>query len=647
MRTFLRIKTALIAVLTLLTLALAAMPALIRSTEEAMGRAVKHDIAWIGVHGREEFNEVHRALLLVARDPGQAQIDRARLAYDVMTARLETWRRGAFGALAGQIDGGTGQVEAIRELMARFEAVIERLPAEDALVEGLDIIARVEPMVERMSRAAFMASLDDKSQNQMLLARLQNIQHALIVALSLGGFLLLGLLLRHNALLARAHATQKRVASENIFLATHDGLTRLKNRASVLSHLQKVLEGDMPNRPAVLMIDLDGFKPINDVLGHKAGDALLQSVASRLADALASSLPGIVGRFGGDEFVIVVDHVADMAAVTALGRRILADLHEPHEVEGHRVGIDASIGISFRDGSEASASDLVNSADIALVKAKARGKGLALVYEAGMGEEIAGRQKLESDMAEADFWAEFTPFYQPVVDLATGRIVGVETLARWSHPVRGLVAPAEFIPIAESSGRIVEIGWVILEKACRDALAMPEDVTVAVNISAVQLMRSDAASRIDEIRCRTGLPPSRLKLEVTESVLITDARSVRAALQKLQAMGVAISLDDFGTGFSSMAYLSGFGFNELKIDRSFVKRMTVDRRSMSIVQTIVALARNLDMGTVGEGVETEEQARLLQAAGCSRGQGFLFGRPMPFEMLMDRFRAPQGLREVA
>lgn len=645
MRVFAFLRGPLMAILILLALALGITPFLVRSTEDAMQRALRYDVAWIGVHGREEFHQLMRALLELPPAPGRREVEAVRQAQDIFHARLETWRRGAFKRLAEQLPNGEATLAAIIAEFEALDGLLARLPAGGAAAQALAGARRIEPLVEELSRDAFTQSLDDMSRNRDRLSHLQLGQRILIIALVIGGFLLVGLLVRHNRLLAKAHGAARMAASENAFLARHDPLTRLRNRSSILAVLAEMGAGPAAKSTGcVMMIDLDGFKPINDVLGHKAGDALLTSVAERLMGLIGKLPGGSVGRFGGDEFVVVLEANPAQSPPLEVAQAVLQRLHAPHTVDGHRVSIDASIGIALQGGETLSPAEWINRADIALVRAKALGKGRALVYEDGMGEEIAARQRLESDMAEADLWAQFVPFYQPVVDLISGRIVAVETLARWRHPQRGMVSPGEFIPVAESSGRIVDIGWVILEKACRDAALLPPDVTVAVNISAVQLMRTDVHLRIDEIRRRTGLAPSRLKLEVTESVLINDARSVRTALDHMQRMGVAISLDDFGTGYSSLSYLSGFGFNELKIDRQFVHRMVEDARSLSIVQTIVALARGLDMTTVGEGIETEEQARMLLALGCVRGQGYRFGRPEPIEQLQERFAPAAPLR---
>ncbi len=630
------IRSVLMAVLALLLAALASMPFLMQSTEEATERALRHDTAWIGVHGREEYHELLRLLLEHRANPQAVPKETVFQAYEIVIARIETMGAGAFRRLALQLPEGSELLARLAAMAERLDPIMMRLPESDARQEAVTVAKSFQSEIERLSRGVFTASMDDMSESRLRLHWLQRIQRVLIALLVGGGFLLVFLLIRHNRLLVAANRAERQAAAENAFLASHDPLTRLRNRSSVLAELAtRLAPGAWP--VGVLMIDLDGFKPVNDVLGHKAGDALLASVATRLTLVFPADQGNVVGRFGGDEFVVVTDGLAGIDAMMERAEAALTALHAPHEIEGHRIEINATIGLAVGEGALVEASELVNQADVALIQAKARGKGITLLYEHGMGDALARRQRLEGDLAEADLDVEFSPHYQPVVDLQTGRIVAVESLARWRHPQRGMISPAEFIPAAEASGRISDIGWTILAKACRDALLMPPEVTVAVNVSAVQLMRSDFVLRVQSIMGRAGLSPRRLKLEVTESVLITDAGSVRTALEKLQALGVAVSLDDFGTGFSSLSYLSGFGFDELKIDRQFVDAMTGDDRTLAIVQAMVALARSLDMTTVGEGVETEEQELLLRALGCARGQGYRFGRPEPIEVLLQRF----------
>jgi diguanylate cyclase (GGDEF)-like protein len=648
MRTVSFVRSALIATLLLLAFGLAGTPLLIQSSQDAIRGATRHDVAWIGVNGREEFHELKVALLELAAEQRPAGLERVHLTFAITLARLETWSNGTFQRVVLQLPDGPQMLEHIGQRLGELEVIIARLPEPSALSQALALTRQIEADVNKLSRNAFTFSNEETIANRKTLEDLQRLQRTIMLVLGVGGLLLVGLLIRHNLLLARAYRHAEVVAAEKAFLASHDPLTKLANRTSFHASLGDALLRMTPHRrPAVLMIDLDGFKPINDVLGHKAGDALLASVADRLRLAVESVDGALAARLGGDEFAVILPDCAEIGQALSFANALLKSLHQSHEVVGHRVGIDASIGIALHDGSDLTTAELLNRADMALVSAKGAGKGLAMVYEQGMGEAILHRKRLESDMAEADFAAEFVPFYQPIVDLQTRRIVAVEALARWFHPVRGMVSPADFIPVAESSGRIIEIGWVILEKACRDALTFPAGIVVSVNVSAVQLMRNDVHLRIGEILALTGLPAHRLKVEVTESVLINDARTARAALEALQKIGVAISLDDFGTGFSSLSYLSGFGFNELKIDRQFTQGMAHDPRGLAITQTIIALARTLEMTTVGEGVETQEQVDLLKALGCARGQGYLFGKPQPAEQMRRALYPSDNLRAVA
>jgi diguanylate cyclase (GGDEF)-like protein len=648
----------LLVIIASLALSLAVTPFVIRSTDAALDEAVRHDVAWIGAHGREEFNDLTRALLARGGKPDAFDADAVRLAHAIAVSRFTTWGQGAFHALLSDRPDFETQLRAIRSALDDVERLIAFLPELDAATAALDRLDRVAPHVEALSRVSFVASLDMKAQHRVHAARLQLAQRALFGAFLICALLLVGLLVWHNRLLVRAHAAERAAAAESRFLATHDVLTRLHNRASLHTLLSGWIKPGLDadhGAPAVLMIDLDGFKPVNDVLGHRVGDGLLVSVAERLHAAVEAAAGddapaharGIACRIGGDEFVLVLPRLRNVATALALGEQVLLSLRTPHHVHGHPVSIDASIGVAVATDGETAPADLINRADVALGRAKAAGKGLVMLYHPSMDQHLAARQRLERDLVEASVWDEFEPHYQPVVRLSDQQIVAVEALARWTHPTRGPVSPGEFVPIAEASGRIIEIGWTILEKACRDATRMAKPITVAVNFSSMQLMRTDMRERVADILARTGLDPRRLKIEVTESVLISDAKAARAALGELRALGVAIALDDFGTGYSSLSYLGSFPFQELKVDRSFVQAMREDRRAGAIVQTIIDLALALDMEIVAEGIEDADDGARLAAMGCMRGQGWAFGKPVALAQLQQQLAPAPRLARAA
>jgi diguanylate cyclase (GGDEF)-like protein len=428
------------------------------------------------------------------------------------------------------------------------------------------------------------------------------------------------------------------------FLAHHDTLTGLANRTQLRKKIdQSCMQLSQNNVPfCVFILDLDRFKEVNDSLGHPAGDALLKEVAQRLTRELRKD--DVLARLGGDEFAIIQGppRAAGERSVIAtdqrhgaaeLATRILKVLGEPFDLNGNTVGIGCSIGISLApvDGTEAD--DLMKKADLALYKAKSAGRNCFFLFDAEMTKDSDERHRLEADMRAGLGRGEFELLYQPVVDVWTREISCVEALARWRHPVHGLMLPERFIPIAESSGLIVELGEWVLRQACRDAMAWPEYVKVAVNLSAVQIRN---ASLLDVIRLAlndAALPPGRLEIEVTEAVLIDKQSDYLASLNQLRNIGVSVALDDFGTGYSSLSHLILFPFDKVKIDRSFTEHIVERADCAAIVNSITSLGRSLDMVTIVEGVETDRQLETIRAAGATLAQGDLFGEPVAAALL--------------
>ncbi|WP_244977926.1 bifunctional diguanylate cyclase/phosphodiesterase [Aureimonas jatrophae] len=414
-------------------------------------------------------------------------------------------------------------------------------------------------------------------------------------------------------------------------LSLHDTLTGLANRALFRERLDVALESHRleHSRAAVLYLDLDHFKDVNDTLGHAAGDLLLQQVAERLNGCVRPN--DTVARLGGDEFVVIQQAFTQPLDATVLARQILNALQAPYALTGreHRLGV--SIGIAVPDENSQTADVLLKHADIALYVAKEGGRGAAQLYETHMGLEREARRTLETDLAQALERNQFELYYQPLVALEDERIIGVEALLRWRHPERGMVSPAEFIPLAEETDLIVPLGEWVLRTACRQA-AEWTDVVIAVNLSPVQFMHRDIVPLIERILSETGLKPERLELEITEGVLLRDAASARETLNRLKALGVRIAMDDFGTGYSSLGYLNSFPFDKIKIDKSFISDLSVEK-SNAIVRSVIGLGQSLNMVITAEGVETLEQAVFLRGEGCQQVQGYFFGRPVPVNQL--------------
>ncbi|MET0271201.1 MAG: EAL domain-containing protein [Sphingomonas sp.] len=410
-------------------------------------------------------------------------------------------------------------------------------------------------------------------------------------------------------------------------LAFHDTLTGLPNRVAFRETLDQAIGRALrAGEPlAILCIDLDGFKGVNDTLGHPVGDALLRQVGVRLVDLLPDAQ---VCRLGGDEFAIVLAGHADPDRPRAAAQQIADVFAEPILTEGHQIATGASIGIAVVPVDGRDPDELLKNADLALYRAKQDGRGVFRFFEPALDEAARRRRQLELDLRRALKAGEFELHFQPIYHLHSDRIGGFEALLRWHHPSRGMVSPVEFIPVAEETGLIVAIGAWVMHEACRAAMRWPEDVRVAVNVSTLQFRSPGFQSIVLQALSRSGLPPRRLEIEITESVFLEGEQTVLTLLHGLRAMGVRIALDDFGTGYSSLSYLRSFPFDKIKIDRSFVSPVADDSSAAAIVRAIVDLATALHMETTAEGVETEAQLARLRSQGCSSIQGYLFSRPL-------------------
>jgi diguanylate cyclase (GGDEF)-like protein len=410
-------------------------------------------------------------------------------------------------------------------------------------------------------------------------------------------------------------------------LARHDALTGLPNRVALREHMQQVLPAGGTGQLAVLCLDLDRFKIVNDTLGHPVGDALLRAVSERLAACVRKT--DLVVRQGGDEFAVVQRCHGGPEEAAVLARCIIAALSEVFQVEGHQISIGTSVGIVLAGGQNWSTEDLIKSADLALYRAKSEGGGIFRFFEAGMDEEMRFRRQLEVDLRGALAKEELELFYQPLVHVGSGRVSGFEALIRWRHPVRGLVSPAVFIPLAEEIGLIKPIGAWVLRRACADAALWPDGVKVAVNLSPVQFRDSSLPGIVSAALQSSGLAAERLELEITESLMLLDDRAVLTILHDLRALGARIAMDDFGTGYSSLSYLRRFPFDKIKIDQSFIRGLAEQGDSAAIVHAVISLGQSLGMTVNAEGVETEAQLSALRLQGCGEVQGYLFSPPRP------------------
>jgi diguanylate cyclase (GGDEF)-like protein len=460
------------------------------------------------------------------------------------------------------------------------------------------------------------------------------------IGITLAGFAVLaGLVLRYMR-----HTASTIAAGENRLrhLALHDPLCGLPNRIFFGERLEAAIASVKEGRSsaALLYIDLDHFKDINDTLGHPVGDELIRAVTLRLAGTQREG--DLVARLGGDEFAVITS-ASGPAAVEGIAQRIIAKLSAPYSINGHTVVIGASVGIAVIDRGAKDAADIMRYADMALYRAKNEGRNRACTYDAAMNADLSHRKQIEQDLRETIENAGLRVLYQPIVNASGEKTLGVEALVRWPHPERGMISPLDFIPVAEHSGLIIQLGAFVLRQACEDGKAWP-NVIVSVNVSPLQFRQIDFVEVVERILQETGFDPARLELELTESTLIGNVDSAEAAMVRLRSLGVRLALDDFGTGYSSLQYLRRFPFDRLKIDRSFVANIDKAADAAAIVHAVVSLGRGLGMKVTAEGVETADQHLFLRAAGVHCMQGFRFGRPSDTAEIAARLASPLAYR---
>ena len=424
-----------------------------------------------------------------------------------------------------------------------------------------------------------------------------------------------------------AAETSAKLADQMQILARTDVVTDLANRAGLNHGITEMIENSSPeDRFAVIWIDLDRFKEVNDLLGHPVGDKVLSEIASRLSDVCPED--ATVARFGGDEFVVFCP-IMDRKFSERLASEIHAEVMRPIRVDGNRLEVRASLGVATLPEDGRDVDTLMQSADLALYHAKVGGRGQTCFFDKTMTRDLVRRREIEDELRAALQRDELSIFFQPIVDLETGRIRSFESLVRWFHPEKGELRPDEFIPVAEETGVIGTLGNWIAKQAARAAAQWPEDITVAVNLSPLQIRAPGAALGIKNALREAGLDPNRLELEVTESLFIEDNHATADFIHELSEIGVKFALDDFGTGYSSLGYINTFPFKKIKVDRSFVSGPNVGRKSEAIIRAVAEMAQTLEMHIVAEGLETVEQVEAVRDAGCNLGQGFYFSRAVP------------------
>jgi diguanylate cyclase (GGDEF)-like protein len=431
---------------------------------------------------------------------------------------------------------------------------------------------------------------------------------------------------------------RERSEAQNQYLAYHDTLTGLGNRLLFREELQRALaeKRTTGNSLAILFVDIDGFKGVNDAHGHSIGDSLLKMLAGRMLDTLGDTVR--IARLGGDEFAIMQASCVQPEGAMLLADKIIALASAPCAIDAYNVTVGASVGIFVSDGESEDADFLLKASDLAMYRAKADGGGTYRVFDPQMDAAAQAAMRLRSDMREALTRGDFDLYYQPIVSTVTGRVTTCEALMRWKHAERGWISPGEFIPVAESTGLIVQLGEWALRKACAEALAWPDEVKVAVNLSSVQFQNGKLVGTVFSALAGSGLAPTRLELEITESVLLGNDDRNATTLKQLHELGVRLSMDDFGTGFSSLSYLRNFPFDKIKIDQSFIRNLVEDDRSKAIVRAISGLATSFRMTSTAEGVETKDQLDCLMGTECSEIQGYFYARPVPGSEVVEVIR---------
>lgn len=607
---------------------------LVSATDDAVERSSRYDVAWVGAAGRMEVLNLQKAIagFMVSADPAEAS--RVGLFSDILANRFKVYEAPAFQAF---LDRKPKRRTLLEDARQRFAAVASDLKAIEALpVPQREAVRkeleRIFAAVDRIGAEAQTDSVNEVARIRADLKTQQQRKKWIASGLFGSIALLLGIAAVQNRFLRAANREAVRNAEGFSHLAHHDSLTGLPNRMAFNNEFARAASRcAQPDaaRIAVLAIDLDGFKAVNDRLGHATGDALLRQVADRIAAVSGAFANGIMtARLGGDEFVVMLDAAAGSEVVLEQAEELRRVLSATYHINDAALVVGASVGVAV-SVPDRDPDNLLIDADIALSQAKASGKDRVMLFDPAMHDVFLRRALIQAELAGAIENDAIKPHYQIKVDVATGRVTGAEVLARWTHPTLGPVPPGEFTQIAEQSGLIVPLGRKILEKACRDALHFPSDMGIAVNLSVVQFVRDDLLKTVQEVLETTGFPAHRLTLEVTESLMISEADRAVETLSRFRAMGISIALDDFGTGYSALSYLRQFQWDELKIDRSFVMELETDERAGAIVGSIVAMAHMLGIKVTAEGAETFGQIEMLRDAGCDTIQGYHFGRAVP------------------
>jgi diguanylate cyclase (GGDEF)-like protein len=597
--------------------------------QHALRRISRYNSTWQAHQALNEFMKLDQSLRIFKDRDSDGAKEKVQLHFDIFAGTVTNFAKGSFRVIVERDPSFEKAIRALEGPTNDVAPLIRDLNSPDDALAALQILHPLQSSLAQLISVAFSHGTALTSGDEQELTRLHWIFSSLVGCLILFGIGLIGLLARHNILLGRTSRKMTSLAADLANLAHHDPLTGLANRVLFRDRLEQSLEKarDVGLTLAVLYLDLDLFKNVNDTLGHETGDQLLKTVANRIRGCVPNN--SVIARLGGDEFAILIEPVDIMQECTNLASRIVNEIRSVYDIDGHEIVIGTSIGIASTELGTSSPEQLLKQADTALYRAKADGRGTIRFFKPEMDAELQARRAHEIDLRKAMLNNELYLVFQPQVSLEANEITSFEALLRWRHPVRGTISPAEFIPIAEDIGLIDPLSEWVINEACKTAVTWPQNIKVAVNISPIQFRNRTLLPCVRKVLTRTGLDPSRLELELTESALLQENETTVTALHELRELGVRIALDDFGTGYSSLSYLRSFPFDKIKIDQSFVRGLDTQPDCMVIIESIVRLGRDLGMSITAEGVETKEQLVQIRAAGCGEAQGYFLGRPKP------------------
>jgi len=634
----------LLLVATVFAVSGATLPFIFAEVSDEIAHGTRYEPSFNAVQVKTSVARLNAAAALYQAAPSPERLRALRVASSILVGWARDIAHGEFGSFMARNPALQADARIFQADVADLEAVIANPDRPDLAVSVDAGVRRIDPLLNELAAAMLQEStrLSELDQKEML--RAQHIQLAMLVGVVASGIGLFVLVSRQNSSLHRMHREQERLTAKFTHIAEHDPLTGLLNRTGFRPALEKACERARrgESEVALMTLDLDRFKNLNDVFGHAIGDDMLKSTAERLRTVDVGDDLMSVARLGGDEFAVLIEGANARATARAAADEILKRICAPHTLGRLTLAANASIGLAFTPNHGRDAADLALASDIALYRAKAAGRGVVRVYQQTDGQQDLGRGQLEQQLVEALASEAFEPYYQPQIDFRTGEIVALEALVRWRHG-GSILPPGVFLPFAEATGLIVDIDRALLSKVCNDMKFLPPDIRVSVNLSAGQMFCNDAVAAILDRLAQFGLDPGRLEVEITETMFMANTSRTSEVITALQQAGVSIALDDFGSGYSSLGYLRRFRFDKLKIDKMFMDGVVQDSQGFEILRSISTLGAALDQIVVAEGIETQAQADLAALAGCAFGQGYFFSRPAPLAATLAFIEQRRGL----